>query len=205
MSPNAPLCLIQCYTCTISATCGTLQITGVLSWIFCFFCLSSVLVKALDGCPVSNTPVTQITQPVQITFQPSHTEHLQFYVLPHLQPSIIFCLPWLRTHIPVIGEKKSPRPKNGKDDALSRQSMVPERTESPNLIVPPLLIVSPLNWDVDCDIAQEMWNCTIPQGCPVDRTNVPEFLRGRVIEWAHTLPATRHPGISRTVSVISRK
>lgn len=107
MSPNAPLCLIQCYICTISAACGTLQVTGVLSWIFWFFCLSSVLVKALDGCPVSNAPLTQITQPVQITVQPSHTEHLQFYVLPHSQPSIIFGLPWLHTHNPVIGEKKS--------------------------------------------------------------------------------------------------
>lgn len=63
---------------------------------------SSVSVKALNGHLGSNGLVTQITQLLQISFHPSHTEHLQFYALPHTQPTVIFGLPWLRMHNPII-------------------------------------------------------------------------------------------------------
>lgn len=50
-----------------------LPLSGVKTQISC-----PVSVKAVDGCPVSENPVTLITQPLLLTTHPHHTKHIQF-------------------------------------------------------------------------------------------------------------------------------
>lgn len=42
-------------------------------------------------------------------------------------------------------------------------------------------------------------------GCPNGKTYIPYNLQDHVIEWAHTSPTSGHPGITRTLSIISGK
>lgn len=48
-------------------------------------------------------------------------------------------------------------------------------------------------------------NTPAPQGCPRGRLFVFLALQNRVIEWAHTLSATGHPGGDRALSVLTWK
>lgn len=64
---------------------------------------SSVSVKALDGRPLSSTPVTHVTQSLELMIGPSHSEKLQLYVLPHDQLLVILGFLWLHFHNPTIG------------------------------------------------------------------------------------------------------
>lgn len=52
-------------------------------------------------------------------------------------------------------------------------------------------------------IACKMRGKLAPQGCPVGKTSIPRMLHTRLIEWAHTSPASGHPGVARTYSVLS--
>lgn len=61
---------------------------------------SFVLIKALDGRPVSRELVTYLTVPLRLSIEPVHTESIQFYVLPHDFVLLILGLPCLRTHNP---------------------------------------------------------------------------------------------------------
>lgn len=67
------------------------------------------------------------------------------------------------------------------------------------------LFAAPLEWDIDEDIAHEARSHLTPQGCPPGWLFVPLALQNRVIEWAHTLSATGHPGEDRTLSVLTWK
>lgn len=71
-----------------------------IGWQYHFFCpgevsvedlANSMSVKALDGCPVSKSPVSQIThKALRLTMQPDHSEEVQFYVLSQHQSSLLF-------------------------------------------------------------------------------------------------------------------
>lgn len=56
-------------------------------------------------------------------------------------------------------------------------------------------------WNIDSEIAQEMYQNGVSRGCPLGQTYVPESLQLRVIEWAHA-PML---GIAQTLSILVRK
>lgn len=80
--------------------------------------------------------------------------------------------------------------------------MLPEQKKNPDSIVSPAIVLAPLTWDIDSDITRERRE---PPGCLSGTIYVPDNLQTRVIEWAHRSLASGHPGVSRTLSVISCK
>lgn len=82
-------------------------------------------------------------------------------------------------------------------DVLSRRYSPPEQQLTPEPIILSSMVVALVSWDVEGKLA--------PQGCPTGRLYIPRMLQTRVIEWARTSPASGHPGVSCTSSVLSRK
>lgn len=85
------------------------------------------------------------------------------------------------------------RPGSGKADDLLGRFPASEPVEDPPAILLASLIAAPIEWDLHEEITQETRSQSVPQGCPPQRLFVPDFLHGKVIKWAHTLPASGHP------------
>lgn len=83
---------------------------------------------------------------------------------------------------------------NGKADMLSRCFLAPEAH-----------IMAPITWDLDREIERMNSQASIPQASTGGKRFVPETLREKVIKWAHSTLATRHPGVLQTVEMIGRK
>uniref|UniRef100_A0A3B3BMY4 Gypsy retrotransposon integrase-like protein 1 n=1 Tax=Oryzias melastigma TaxID=30732 RepID=A0A3B3BMY4_ORYME len=92
-----------------------------------------------------------------------------------------------------------PGSKNGKADALSRiHDITPDAPADPEPIVPPTLIVAPVQWDIITELAQVNEQHPPPPSCPADRTYVPPSHRQQVLHLVHDTPAAGHPGITAT-------
>ncbi|KAG1952391.1 retrotransposable element [Pimephales promelas] len=98
-----------------------------------------------------------------------------------------------------------PGSKNGKADSLSRQfdSSIGPRTSEP--ILPPTLIVAPIQWDIMTEISAAQHEEPSPPECPSERTYVPTRLRTRVLEWVHNTPSAGHPGITATTHLVANR
>uniref|UniRef100_A0A3B3D6E4 Gypsy retrotransposon integrase-like protein 1 n=1 Tax=Oryzias melastigma TaxID=30732 RepID=A0A3B3D6E4_ORYME len=89
--------------------------------------------------------------------------------------------------------------KNGKADALSRlYDALSDAPTDPEPILPPLLLVAPVHWDVMTEIAELNAQNPPPPSCPTDRTYVPPSYRQQVLHLVHDTPAAGHPGIDNT-------
>ncbi|KAL0177834.1 hypothetical protein M9458_026728, partial [Cirrhinus mrigala] len=95
-----------------------------------------------------------------------------------------------------------PGTKNTKADALSRLHAPSELPDTPDSILPPELIVSPIQWSLDEDIAAASVSDPAPPGCPTNRIYVPRSLRIRLIHSSHTSLGTGHPGTNQTLSLL---
>lgn len=85
-----------------------------------------------------------------------------------------------------------PGSKNTKADALSRQyesSLVPPTNEP---ILPPTIILAPVQWDIMTEISDAHHNEPPPPNCPTYRTYVPTALRTKVIQHIHTSLTSGH-------------
>lgn len=98
-----------------------------------------------------------------------------------------------------------PGSKNGKADALSRIHTISEPFPVLKPILPPSIIVAPVLWKIDADIRREQRGEPTPATCPPDKMYVPSTVRDRVIVWSHTSLASGHPGIEKSMELISRK
>ncbi len=95
-----------------------------------------------------------------------------------------------------------PGTKNTKADALSRLHAPDDLSESPEPILPSSLIVSPIQWSLDEDIAAASVSDPAPPGCPPNHTYVPRSQRTSLIHTAHTSLGTGHPGTNQTLSLL---
>ncbi|KAL0149815.1 hypothetical protein M9458_054863 [Cirrhinus mrigala] len=82
---------------------------------------------------------------------------------------------------------------------LHAPSELPDKPES---ILPPELIVSPIQWSLDEDIAAASVSDPAPPGCPTNRIYVTRSLRNRLIHSSHTSLGTGHPGTNQTLSLL---
>lgn len=55
---------------------------------------SWITVNALDGRPLSERPVTHLTEPLRLDFSLKHSQYLQLYVLSSIHIPVLLGLPW---------------------------------------------------------------------------------------------------------------
>ncbi|KAL0193301.1 hypothetical protein M9458_011597, partial [Cirrhinus mrigala] len=92
-----------------------------------------------------------------------------------------------------------------KADALSRQFEADYQPLSPDPILPPTLIVAPVQWDIMTELTEMQDTNPPPADCPPDKVHVPQPLRKRVLQLVHNNPSSGHPGISATLQLLSNK
>ena len=62
-----------------------------------------------------------------------------------------------------------------------------------------------MTWEIASWVKQALVGIQIPEACPPDRLFVPPDLRGQVIHWGHASSFSCHPGVRRTVFIISKR
>lgn len=98
-----------------------------------------------------------------------------------------------------------PGSRNVKPDALSRLFDPEPVAKEPEAILPLTCVVGAVTWQIENEVKQANGETPPPSGCPATRLFVPVELRPQVIHWAHTSLLSCHPGVRRTMFVISRR
>ncbi len=80
-----------------------------------------------------------------------------------------------------------------------------ERLSSPEGIIPEILVVSTLTWEIELKVRTALEKVTPPSGCPTSRLFVPERLRSDIIRWGHCCNVACHPGIGRTSFLVKQR
>ncbi len=91
-----------------------------------------------------------------------------------------------------------PGDKNVKADSLSRIH-APDKPSSPEPILPPAVLVSPIRWALDEKIHIAFITEPAPLGGPEGKTYVPTSLRTTLLGSLHASPGSGHPGSQRTL------
>ncbi|KAK3513487.1 hypothetical protein QTP70_015506, partial [Hemibagrus guttatus] len=98
-----------------------------------------------------------------------------------------------------------PGSKNGKADALSRQSEGAGVLGQPELILPATTLLAPVRWDLLGEIWRAHAEEPPPADCPPRRLFVPSQFRPQVMQWVHEAPSSGHPGTRRSAQLVSRR
>ena len=98
-----------------------------------------------------------------------------------------------------------PGSRNIKTDALSRLFDPKPEAKQPETILPLNCVVGAVTWPIETKVKQANGVAPPPRGCPDNQLFVPNELRPQVIHWAHTSLLSCHPGVKRTMFVISRQ
>ncbi|KAL0152007.1 hypothetical protein M9458_052725 [Cirrhinus mrigala] len=98
-----------------------------------------------------------------------------------------------------------PGSKNTKADALSRLFEAEYQPPSPDPILPNVLIVAPVQWDIITELAEMQNNNPPPPNCPPDKIYVPQSKRKQVLQLVHDTPSSGHPGITATMELLANK
>lgn len=98
-----------------------------------------------------------------------------------------------------------PGSRNVKPDALSRQFETGDHPQDAASILPPDCVVGAVTWDIEKEVQQALSRAQIPDGCPPGRLFVPGPFRSRVLQWGHSSLLSCHPGVSRTLSLITQR
>ncbi|XP_077359632.1 uncharacterized protein LOC144005381 [Festucalex cinctus] len=95
--------------------------------------------------------------------------------------------------------------RNQKSDALSRMhdAATPEAGTEP--VLPEHCFVGALRWEVERRVTEALEGVAIPGECPAERLFVPDPLRAEVLQWGHNSKVACHPGINRTLALISQR
>jgi len=94
---------------------------------------------------------------------------------------------------------------NIKPDALSLLYDPEPVAKEPESILPRNCVVGAMSWRIENQVKQANSGAPPPKGCPENRLFVPVGLRPQVIHWAYTSILTCHPGVRRTMFVISQR
>ncbi|KAK3515044.1 hypothetical protein QTP70_004028 [Hemibagrus guttatus] len=98
-----------------------------------------------------------------------------------------------------------PGSKNGKADALSRQSEGASDPGQPKLILPATALLAPVRWDLLGEIRRAHTEEPPPADCPPRRLFVPSQFQPQVMWWVHEAPSSGHPGTRRSAQLVSRR
>ncbi|KAK3557959.1 hypothetical protein QTP86_004642 [Hemibagrus guttatus] len=98
-----------------------------------------------------------------------------------------------------------PGSKNGKADALSRQSEGAGDPRQPDLILPATALLAPVRWDLMGDIRRAHAEEPPPADCPPRRLFVPPQFQPQVMRWVHEAPSSGHPGTRRFAQLVSHR
>ncbi|KAI2663508.1 Transposon Tf2-9 polyprotein [Labeo rohita] len=98
-----------------------------------------------------------------------------------------------------------PGSQNTKADALSRMHD-PDLTQAPpGTILPSLVVVAPVAWDIMTEISEALTQDPAPANCPDHLTYVPPNLRPQVLSLTHSSPSSGHPGIEATLDLLNKR
>ena len=98
-----------------------------------------------------------------------------------------------------------PGSRNVKPDALSWLYNPEPFAKEPEPIRPLNCVVRAVSWQIENQVKHANGGAPPPKGCPENRLFVPVELRPQGIHWAHTSLVTCHPGVRRTMYVISQR
>ncbi len=98
-----------------------------------------------------------------------------------------------------------PGSQNTKADALSRLYESSTSNPNPELILPPSIILAPIQWDIMTEIAEAQNTEPPPAETPPNLTYVPQPLRQRVLSLVHSTPSSGHPGITATLQLLNNR
>ena len=98
-----------------------------------------------------------------------------------------------------------PGSQNTKPDAVSRLFEPEPPAKEPEPILPLNCVVGAVSWQIESEVKRANGENPTPDGCPANRLFVPVDMRPQVIHWAHTSLLTCHPGVKRTMHVISQR
>ncbi len=91
-----------------------------------------------------------------------------------------------------------------KADALARLH-APYQPSEPEPILPPALILSPIQWELTKNIHDTTRTEPSPQGGPEGRTYVPSSQNFTLLGSVHKVPGSGHPGSQRTLSLLQAR
>ncbi|KAI2664152.1 Transposon Tf2-6 polyprotein [Labeo rohita] len=97
-----------------------------------------------------------------------------------------------------------PGSKNAKADAISRQHQRDTTSSEPAPVLPPHIILAPLQWGLEERVRQSHSLEPPPPETPTGRLFVPDHLRKEVLQWGHDSTLAGHQGVQRTISFIGR-
>uniref|UniRef100_A0A8C5N9Y2 Gypsy retrotransposon integrase-like protein 1 n=1 Tax=Gouania willdenowi TaxID=441366 RepID=A0A8C5N9Y2_GOUWI len=97
-----------------------------------------------------------------------------------------------------------PGSRNTKPDALSRQ-FSEEPVSDPEPILSPSRVIATVTWDIESLVKQAQNQRADPGNCPTNCLFVPDSIRSKVLQWAHSSRLTCHPGINRTLAFLRRR
>lgn len=89
-------------------------------------------------------------------------------------------------------------------DALSR-IYSPDSPTGPEPILPPVLIVNPIVWNIDEDIRAAILAKPAPLGGPEGKTFVPPSQRQSLLGSVHNVRGSGHPGNQQTLSLLQAR
>ncbi|KAI2642467.1 Transposon Tf2-6 polyprotein [Labeo rohita] len=97
-----------------------------------------------------------------------------------------------------------PGSKNTKADAISRQHQRDTISSEPAPVLPPHIILGPLQWGLEERVRQSHGLEPPPPETPTGRLFVPDHLRKEVLQWGHDSTLAGHQGVQKTISFIDR-
>ncbi len=98
-----------------------------------------------------------------------------------------------------------PGSQNTKADALSRLHESDSQSPDQEPIIPPTIILAPVQWDIMTEITEAQVTDPPPTETPGNLTYVPQALRQRVMQLVHSNPSSGHPGIAATLQLLNNK
>ncbi len=117
----------------------------------------------------------------------------------HLNPrQARWALFFTRFHFSITNR---PGNQNLKADTLSRLH-APDQPTEPEPILPPALIVSPIQWELTQHIRDATRTEPAPQGGPEGKTYIPSSQCLTLLGSVHEVPGSGHPGSQRTLSLL---
>ena len=90
-------------------------------------------------------------------------------------------------------------------DALSCLYQADPEPSVPEPILPPAVLVNPIQWTINQQITNENLQNPAPPGGPEGRLYVPPTHRQPLLDLTHTSPGSGHPGRRRTLSLLKQR